>query len=329
MRVFRKIDELPSDWRRNVISVGNFDGVHRAHRHVLGRVAVRARELGAHSLAVTFDPHPARLLRPQSAPRLITPLPQKLALLAQTGVEATLVLAFDAGFSSLSPQAFAKQIVADRLHASEIHEGASFHFGHQAEGNVERLAEYGREFGFAVVVYPEMRLRGEVVASSAIRRLLMAGGVSKARHLLGRPFSITGTPAVGRGYGTRYTVPTINLAEYTELVPRHGVYVTCTGVGDERFESVTNIGVRPTFGEDSFAVESHLLNFHPIALDESTEIEIAFLKWLRPEIKWPNAQALKQQIGKDVKRTQRFFALTNDKTISFTTDFTDAHGYHG
>jgi riboflavin kinase / FMN adenylyltransferase len=326
MQVFRSLDELPSDWRRTVVSVGNFDGVHRAHQRVLGRVAERARELEAHSLAVTFDPHPARLLRPQSAPRLITPLAQKLALLAQTGVEATLVLAFDAGFSSLSPEAFAKQIIADRLHASEVHEGASFHFGHQAKGNVDRLAEYGRELGFTVVIYPEMRLRGEIVSSSAIRRLLSEGQVSRARHLLGHPFSITGNPAAGRGYGARFTVPTINLAEYAELTPRQGVYVTCTRVGDERFESVTNVGTRPTFAEASFAIETHLLNFHPIALDESTEVEIAFLKWLRPEIKWPNPEALKQQIGKDVKRSQRFFALTNNKSNSLTTDFTDVHG---
>lgn len=326
MRVFRSLDELPSEWRRTIISVGNFDGVHRAHQHVLGKIADRARGLGAHSLAVTFDPHPARLLRPKSAPWLITPLPQKLALLEQTGVEATLVLAFDAGFSSLSPEAFARNIITDRLHAIEVHEGASFRFGHRAEGNVSGLADYGREFGFEVVIYPEMRLRGETVSSSTIRRLLSEGHVSRARHLLGRPFAITGNPAAGRGYGTRYTVPTINLAAYTELAPRHGVYVTCTRVGDERFESVTNVGTRPTFAGSSFAIETHLLSFHPIPLDENAEVEISFLKWLRPEIKWPSADALKEQIGNDVRRSQRFFALTKNKTSSFTTDFMDVHG---
>ena len=312
MHILHNLEDLPSNWRKTVLSIGNFDGVHRAHKLVLGKVAERAREFGAHSLAVTFDPHPARLLRPENAPRLITPLPQKLALLGQAGVEATLVLPFDAEFSSLSPQAFAKQIVADRLHACEVHEGASFRFGHHAEGNVERLSEYGREFGFNVVTYPEMRLRGEVVSSSAIRRLLSNGEVSRARHLLGRPFAITGTPAAGRGYGTRYTVPTINLSAYTELAPSHGVYVTCTRIRDERFESVTNVGTRPTFAGASFAIETHLLNFYPITLDESTEVEIAFLKWLRPEIKWSNAEALKEQIGKDVRRSQRFFAITGN-----------------
>ena len=126
----------------------------------------------------------------------------------------------------------------------------------------------------------------------------------------GRAFSITGTPAKGRGYGSRYTVPTINLAPYSELIPKNGVYVTCTRVAGETFESVTNVGNRPTFEGESFAIETHLLNFRPISLDESTEIEVSFLKRLRAETKWPDAEALKEQIGKDVKRAKRFFALT-------------------
>jgi riboflavin kinase/FMN adenylyltransferase len=192
-----------------------------------------------------------------------------------------------------------------------VHEGANFHFGHRAEGDCEKLKQFGREFGFEVFVYPEMRLRGEPVSSSRIRQLLNAGEVGKARHLLGRPFSIVGTPAKGRGYGWRYTVPTINLAPYPELVPKNGVYVTCTRVARETFESVTNVGTRPTFAGESFAIETHLLNFHPLDLDESTEVEISFLKWLRPEIKWPNAGALKAQIGKDVKKAKRLFALNS------------------
>ncbi|HVH89047.1 MAG TPA: riboflavin kinase, partial [Terriglobales bacterium] len=120
-------------------------------------------------------------------------------------------------------------------------------------------------------------------------------------------FSITSTPAKGRGYGAKYTVPTINLAPYPELVPKNGVYITCTRLAGETFESVTNVGTRPTFKGESFAIETHLLNFHPITLDESTEVEISFLKWLRPEIKWPNAEALKEQIGKDLTKAKRFF----------------------
>jgi len=307
MHVFRSLDELPADWNTTVISIGNFDGVHRAHQHVLATVAERARQLGAHSLAVTFDPHPLRVLRPESAPALISPLPQKIARLAETGIEATLALPFTQQLSVLSPREFAQKIIVERLHAKEVHEGASFHFGHRAEGDCATLKELGQEFGFGVTIYPEMRWRHETVSSSRIRELLAAGNVTRARHLLDRPFSIVGTPAKGRGYGTRYTVPTINLGPYPELVPKNGVYLTCTRVSGESFESVTNVGNRPTFDGQSFAIETHLLNFHPISLEEQTEVEVAFLKWLRPEIKWPNPDALKQQIGKDVARAKRFF----------------------
>jgi riboflavin kinase / FMN adenylyltransferase len=313
MLVFRHLKDLPPDWGATVVSIGNFDGVHRAHQHVLSKVAESARELRAKSMAVTFDPHPLRVLRPEGAPLLITPLSDKIAALASTGIDAVLVLPFDNQFASTSPQDFARKIVAEGLHAREVHEGANFRFGNRAEGDCETLKQLGQEFGFRVVVYPEMRLRGESVSSSRIRQLLLEGNVSRARHLLGRAFSISGVPAKGRGYGTRYTVPTINLAPYSELTPRNGVYVTCTRVANESFESVSNVGMRPTFGGQAFAIETHLLNFHAIPLDESTQIEISFLKWLRPEVRWANAEALKEQIGKDVTEAKRLFSLAGGK----------------
>ena len=314
MRIFRHLDEVPADWASTIASIGNFDGVHCGHQHVLARVVERARRSLSKSIAVTFDPHPLRVLRPNTAPLLITPLDQKLANLDKAGIDAALVITFDKQFSTMSPRDFAKEIIGRKLHAKEVHEGTNFHFGHRAEGDCEKLKQFGKEFEFEVYLYHEMRLRGEPVSSSRIRQLVSGGEVGKARHLLGRPFSIISTPAKGRGYGSRYTVPTINLAPYSELVPRNGVYVTCTRVARETFESVTNVGTRPTFARESFAVETHLLNFHPLDLDESTEVEISFLKWLRPEIRWPNVEALKEQIGKDVKKAKRFFALTRSNS---------------
>jgi riboflavin kinase/FMN adenylyltransferase len=174
---------------------------------------------------------------------------------------------------------------------------------------MDLLAEFGREMGFDVKLYPEMTLRGETVSSSQIRKLLTAGRVSRARHLLARPFSILGTPGRGRGYGSKYTVPTINLARYEELVPMDGVYITWTRVGAERFDSVTNVGNRPTFGAELFAIETHLLNFHPLELLPETEVEICFLERLRDEIKFPSVDALREQIGHDVKKARRYFHL--------------------
>jgi riboflavin kinase/FMN adenylyltransferase len=174
---------------------------------------------------------------------------------------------------------------------------------------VNLLIQFGQEMGFDVRVYPEQKLRGEPVSSSHIRKLLGEGCVSRARHLLARPFCILSTPGRGRGYGSRYTVPTINLAPYEELVPKDGVYITWTRVGTERFDSVTNIGNRPTFGADSFAIETHLLNFHPIDLTPESPVEICFLNRLRDEIKFPSVDALREQIAHDVNRAERYFHL--------------------
>ena len=295
------------DFGPSLVSIGNFDGIHRAHETVLHEVLNRARAEGAKALAVTFDPHPTHILRPDKELKLLTPLPVKLRLFEATGVDGVLVLPFSRDLSMMSPREFVEQILVDRLKVSEVHEGYNFHFGHKAAGNVDVLREFGREFGFEVVVYPEMTLRGEKVSSTDIRRLVREGKVSKARHLLGRVFSIHSTPGRGRGYGHKYTVPTINLSRYDELIPRDGVYITRSKIGDACFDSVTNVGVRPTFGADSFAIESHMLNFHPIELTAETPVELAFLEWIRPEMKFPSTDALRDQIAKDVHKARRFF----------------------
>jgi riboflavin kinase/FMN adenylyltransferase len=309
MEIFHKLDDVPADFGPTLVSVGNFDGVHRAHRSVLAEIVNRALEQGAKAMAVTFEPHPVRILRPDSGLRLLTPTPEKLRLLEATGLDAVLLLPFTRDLSLLTPRQFAERILRKKLHARELHEGYNFHFGHKAAGDIQLLAEYGREMGFEVKAYPEMRLRGESVSSSQIRRLLSQGRVSRARHLLARPFSILSTPGRGRGYGSKYTVPTINLSRYEEMVPQDGVYITRTRVAGECFDSVTNVGNRPTFGVDLFAIETHLLNFHPLELTPETEVEIHFLDRLREEIKFPSVEALRQQIGRDVKKARRYFHL--------------------
>ena len=309
MQVFRKLDEVPASLGPTVVSVGNFDGVHIAHQAVVRRMAERAHAIGGKAVAVTFDPHPLRILRPDSSLKLLTPLEVKMQLLEQTGVDAVLVLPFTCDLSLMSAHDFARTVLADGLHAREVHEGYNFHFGHKAQGNVDTLAQFGREMGFDVHTYSEQLLRGHHVSSSEIRSLIGAGRVERARALLGRPFSILSNPGRGRGFGTRYTVPTVNLARYDELVPANGVYITRMRINGECFDAVSNVGVRPTFGPDSFAIESHLLNFHPIELLAQTEIELIFLKRLREERKFETVDALREQIGKDVQKAQRFFRM--------------------
>jgi riboflavin kinase/FMN adenylyltransferase len=309
MDVFHTIEDVPAEYGPAFVSVGNFDGVHRAHAHVLREIVSRARETGGKAVAVTFEPHPTRILKPEAGLKLLTPTPEKLRWLEGTGIDAVLLLPFGRDLSLMTPRQFVERILRKKLHAREIHEGFNFRFGHKAAGDVTMLAELGREMGFEVNVYPEMTLRGESVSSTQIRKLLTAGRVSRARHLLARPFCILGTPGRGRGYGSKYTVPTINLARYEEIVPKDGVYITWTRVGTERFDSVTNVGNRPTFGAELFAIETHLLNFHPLELTPETEVEICFLERLRDEIKFPSVEALREQIARDVTKARRYFHL--------------------
>src|ERR1700720_1731029 len=310
MQIFHKPDDVPASFGPTLVSVGNFDGVHRAHAYVLREIVARARSAGDKAVAVTFEPHPARILRPDSELKLLTPTAEKLRLLESTGVDAVLLLPFGRDLSLMTPRQFAERILKKKVHAREVHEGFNFRFGHKAAGDINMLSDFGREMGFEVKVYPEMTLRGEPVSSSHIRKLISEGHVSRARHLLARPFCILSSPGRGRGYGSKYTVPTINLARYEELVPKDGVYVTRTRVGggdkNECFDSVSNIGNRPTFGSDSFAIESHLLNFHPLELSAETEVEVHFLDRLRDEIKFPSVEALKEQIGLDVRKAQKY-----------------------
>ncbi|HSY67364.1 MAG TPA: riboflavin biosynthesis protein RibF [Edaphobacter sp.] len=313
MQIFRHLSELPPNFGPTVATIGNFDGVHRGHLSVIEEVVARARALGAKSIAITFEPHPARVLRPESTLPLITPLTEKLDLLSSTGLDAVFVLPFTKDFSQMSARAFATDVLHHALHVIELHEGENFRFGHHAEGDVNNLEALGRELGFTCKVYSPRTIRNQPISSSRVRQLIAEGNVSQVRSLLGHPFAIASTPASGRGYGTRYTVPTINLAPYAELLPANGVYITTLTIGNgptrETFDAVTNVGNRPTFGADSFTVESHLLNFHPITLDEQTPLTLTFLRRLRPEVRWPNPEALREQIGRDVATAKRYFSL--------------------
>jgi len=314
MQIFRSLSEVPAALGPTVATIGNFDGVHRGHQKVIHEVIARAHHLDTSSLAITFDPHPARILHPESRRPLITPLHQKLELLSETGLNATLVLPFNEELSHTTARDFAQTTLRGRLKVVELHEGDNFRFGYRAEAGVESLDALGHELGFRVVIDSPQILRGAPVSSTRIRQLIAAGDVSGARALLGRPFEIVSRPSPGRGYGTRYTVPTINLAPYDELIPAIGVYITALTVAGECFQAVTNVGNRPTFGEDSFTIESHILNFHPIDLDDKTSLHLAFLKRLRDEVQWPSPEALREQIGRDVRRAQRYFSLCGRRT---------------
>jgi riboflavin kinase/FMN adenylyltransferase len=308
MQIFRSLDELAGNTKPSVVSVGNFDGVHLGHQLVLKSMVERARDLKAQSAVVTFDPHPSHVLHSSRRTPLITPLPQKLDLLAAAGINLALVLEFNDELRRWSARQFAERVLRDALHTVEVHEGETFRFGYGAAADVASLSDLGREFGFTVRAYEPRIVEGAPISSSRIRALIAAGDIADANALLGRNFAIRSTPAHGRGYGTRYTVPTINLAPYAELLPAIGVYVTKLAVEGARvFRGVTNVGNRPTFGADSFAVETHLLDFEPIALDESTPLQLSFLHRLRDERRFESPEALRAQIQLDVAEAKKIF----------------------
>jgi riboflavin kinase / FMN adenylyltransferase len=310
MHVFHGPSDIPTNYGSTVVSIGNFDGVHVGHRFVIDRMKLSAAARGAKAVAVTFDPHPLRFLRPETCPRLITPLKTRLELLEDAGLDAVLVLPFTANLARMRATEFVTTIVSDVLCAAEVHEGPNFRFGYKAEGGTAELYQLGKELGFEVVIHTALQVRGQTVSSSRIRELLSKGELRTARLLLGHGFFVDSTPASGRGIGGKLTVPTINLAPYTELLPPNGVYVTRMRVGGEWFDSVTNVGNRPTFGEDSFAVESYLLDFRPVTLEAETPLRLWFLRRLREEKKWPSPEALKEQIMRDVKKAQRYLRLS-------------------
>jgi len=308
--IYHSAAEIPAGLGPSVAAIGNFDGVHLGHQQILNAVMHEARVLRARSVAITFFPHPEQFLHPAEAPRLLTPLDERLRLLALTGIDAVLVLPFDAALASLPARDFVHDILVDSLGLCGLHEGGNFRFGHRAEAGVTELKLFGEEFGFAVHVHEPVHVRGLEVSSSAIREYVAAGDMTRARWMLGHHFAVRSTQARGRGIGARHLVPTVNLAPYDGLLPAIGVYVTRLTVGDRCFQAVTNVGNRPTFGEASFAVESHILDFEPIEMNGDTPIELEFLFRLRGEEQWPSMEALKAQILKDAARARRYFRLT-------------------
>ena len=312
MLVFRSAAEFPAGFGPTVVSIGNFDGVHLGHRSVLSAIVSEARACDAKAVAVTFDPHPEQFLRPDHAPRLLTPLKERLRLLEATGIDAVLVLPFDERLAELPAREFVSTILVDGLRLRSLHEGENFRFGRRAEAGVNELKAFASEMGFTLHVHPPVWVRGLAVSSSAIRESVAGGDLTHSRWMLGRSFAVLSTQARGRGIGTRLLVPTVNLAAYDGLLPAFGVYVTRMNIAGHRFQAVTNVGNRPTFGEASFAVESYILNFEPIEMDENTPIEQEFLFRLRGEMTWPSPEALKTQIFRDVARAKRYFHLLGE-----------------
>jgi len=323
MEIHYSLDEAARRSRRCVVTIGSFDGIHLAHRELLRRVCECSRENQAASVAITFHPHPVHVLAPPKAPPLLTPLPIKLELMEQSGIDRLLILPFTEELSRWSPEKFVEEVLSKTLGAVEVVVGENFHFGHGQAGTPQVMQELGRRYNFHTEIVPNMSLRKMTVSSSQIRSLLEAGKIPLANRLLGRPFSVRNVVQTGLGIGRTQTVPTLNLGQYTELLPAVGVYVTRVKVwstaqtelsGENKTEapspsrllrSVTNVGRRPTFGERELGVETHLLE--PWEGPPASRMEVSFLYRLRDERKFDSPGELKSQILKDVRRAENYF----------------------
>jgi riboflavin kinase/FMN adenylyltransferase len=305
--IYTSLAETPGDFGPCAITIGNFDGVHAGHRKILRRVAARAREEGWKAAALTFDPHPAKLLAPATAPRLLTTLDQRTRMMLEQGIDQILILPFTLEVAALTPEEFVRELLVDKLGARAVLVGANFHFGKRAAGDAGTLEQLGARYSFETDILAPVVWRKRVISSSEIRRLIEAGEVSRACRMLSRPHSLDGAVVRGEGIGSKQTVPTLNLDTQAEIVPGNGVYVTRTREcgGQREWPSITNIGYRPTFDGQHRTIETYLLS----ALDGAPpeEISVEFLRRVRDERKFESPEALKAQILRDVGRAQAYF----------------------
>lgn len=305
----------PKDWkehyaasgRGSVLAIGNFDGIHLGHQAILRQAVARAEETRGVATALTFEPPPLKVLRPDSAPKRLSTNAQRTEWFRFVGLESAVVLPFTLEMAKLPAVEFVLQILARDLLVRAVLVGENFRFGHKQAGDVHLLKELGKKAGFEVIIIPPVVYHGEVVSSTVIRREIADGNVTHAGRLLGRPFVLTGEVVSGTGTGHKFTVPTLNLVPEQELLPARGVYITRTLLEGEAksYRSVTNIGVRPTFNGSSLTVETHLLDAPPEF--QTKRIEIRFWKRLRDEKKFSGPAELKAQIARDIATANRFF----------------------
>lgn len=299
-------DPRPSRWMSPVLALGNFDGLHRGHQKIIERVRRSAADRNGASLVLTFDPHPPRVVRPDKAPPLLMTMPQKLEALSHAGLTGAAVVRFTEAFSKWSPDAFVRQVLVEWLRVSEVWVGADFLFGHERAGTFSVLRALGQQYGFKAEKIDPVRYKEFVVSSTRIRRLVAEGRVDEAGALLGHHYAIGGTVVHGAQRGRLLGFPTANLSTDNELVPPTGVYATAAEIGGTRWPAVTNIGVRPTFESGgAVTIESHVLGLDADVY--GAPVSLSFIQRLRDERRFPDVDALKEQIQTDVRRARRLF----------------------
>ncbi len=299
-------DPRPARWKSPVLALGNFDGVHRGHQKILERLRRVGAERGASPVAMTFDPHPPRVVRPDKAPPLLMTKAQKLEALAAAGVQGAAIVRFTPEISRWDPATFVRTVLVDWLHVSEVWVGANFLFGHDRSGNFTLLRSLGSTFGFKSEKIDPVRYKDFVVSSTRIRRLISEGRVDEAGALLGHQYAIDGQVVEGDRRGRTIGFPTANLSTDNELLPPHGVYATTTSIDRVVHASISNIGVRPTVDVSGrTTMETHIFNVNRDLYGAT--IRVGFVQRLRDERAFESLDALKTQITVDCGRARVLF----------------------
>jgi riboflavin kinase/FMN adenylyltransferase len=299
-------DRRPPRWHHPVLALGNFDGLHRGHIKILERVRRVATERGATSVVMTFDPHPPRIVRPDKAPPLLMTMAQRLEGIERAGLDGVAVVRFTPELSRWDPETFVRTVLVEWLHASEVWVGANFLFGHDRAGNFSMLRSLGARYGCRTEKIDPVRYKDFVVSSTRIRRLIGEGRVDEAGALLGHPYSIDGTVETGDRRGRQIGFPTANLATENELIPPNGVYATIVRLDGVIYPAVTNVGVRPTFGDTAKTmVEAHLIDLDRDLYGQT--LRLGFIQRMRDERRFDSVDLLKAQIAADVAKARILF----------------------
>jgi riboflavin kinase/FMN adenylyltransferase len=301
----------PATWHAPVLALGNFDGVHRGHVKIVERVRRVADERGASAVAMTFDPHPPQVIRPDKAPPLLMTQSQKLEALARAGIQGVAIVQFTAEMSRWEPEVFVRLVLVEWVRVAEVWVGANFLFGRDRSGNFSTLRSLGARYGFRAEKIDPVRYKDFVVSSTRIRRLVSEGRVDEAGALLGRYYALDGTVMQGARRGRGLGFPTANLCVENTLVPPRGVYATTIQMDGVFHPSVSNVGVRPTFGVDAGAgeppltVETHVLDFEGDLYGR--RVRLGFVQRLRDERQFETIEALRAQIGADCAQARGLF----------------------
>jgi riboflavin kinase/FMN adenylyltransferase len=304
MDVIRGLDRIPPKYACSVVTIGNFDGIHLAHKDLLGKVVEEARKRQCSGVVLTFEPHPQKVLQPDRKPfYLLTTLQEKLKLIEALGIDAVVLIEFTPDFAKTTAEAFVQGILWDKLHLEKLIIGHDTAFGNRKSGNEDFLRGMGQALGFDVEAIDAVQVDGIVVSSTSVRHTLLEGDVRRAMKLLGRPYSLSGTVVKGYRRGSEIGIPTANIESQKELVPALGVYAVIAELDGGSHPGVLNIGYSPTFGDNRLTVEVHLLDFPREEL-YGKAIDVLFIDRIRDEMKFESPKELVKQIERDIERAR-------------------------